>query len=191
MTLLDRAAGLALAIAALGATMWLSNAPITVHASPEAMLRLAWSALPERVERCRQRSESELAALPPHMRQPFACEGTSAQYRLAVTIQGAGSWEQTVQGGGLRHDRRLYVMRELVMPAGEVLIDVRFDRVDGSGVQPASPGDTRNGRPGAETIPAHLELRQRLHVPPRAVVLVTYSPEQRALVTIRSPGSAQ
>ena len=60
MTIADRAAGAALGLAAMVALVWGANAPITVHGSDQAILRLAWSARPERIESCRQQSEEEL-----------------------------------------------------------------------------------------------------------------------------------
>jgi hypothetical protein len=87
MTWIDRTAGAALAVASLAGVAWLSRAPVTAHRSDEAVLRLAWSALPERIEECRERTPEELAQLPQHMRQPVVCEGTTATYRLQVRFE--------------------------------------------------------------------------------------------------------
>ncbi len=132
MTPRDRAAGLALVVVLMVGLVWASNAPMTTNPSPDPRLRLAWSARPERIEKCRQQSEEELARLPAHMRQPVACEGTTAEYRLQVRIEGALVADRVVRGGGLRRDRRLYVFEEIVLPAGEAAVDVTFDRVEAS-----------------------------------------------------------
>ena len=97
-----------------------------------------------------------------------------------------------VSRSGLRHDRRLYVFEEVLLPTGEAAVDVRFDRV-GSGQ--AGNVSKRNGEmasavaPGpvqrAESVPPHLAFAERLVFAPRAVILVTYSGERRALVAVR------
>ena len=185
MTIGDRVAGAALGLAAMAALVWGANAPITVHGSDHAILRLTWSARPERIENCRPQSEEELARLPAHMRQPVLCEGVSAQYRLTVRHEGNVVAERIVHGGGVRRDRRIYVFNELPLDPGDSSIEVRFDRLE-----PDSPGvpAAEKRHDAGETLPAHLVFDQRLRIQPREVILVTYSPERRALVGIR--GSA-
>jgi hypothetical protein len=155
---------------------------MTLRGSDQAILRLAWSARPERIERCRQQSEAELARLPAHMRQPVVCEGASAQYRLTVRDDGRLVAERVVHGGGLRQDRRLYIFQEVPLNPGDRRIEVRFERLD------SESADTGNPQSGGETIPAHLAFDQRVRVSPREVVLVTYSPERQALVDIQGVG---
>ena len=180
MTVLYRAAGLALGLAATASIARGSHVAMTLHGSDQALLRLAWSARPERIERCRQQSEEELARLPAHMRQPVSCEGVNAQYRLTVRDEGRLVMERVVRGGGLRQDRRLYVFHELPLAPGDRRIEVRFDRVDSGG------SESVDHQSGGETVPAHLALDQRVRVGPREVILVTYSPERQALVGIQA-----
>ena len=199
MTIGDRVAGAALGLAALAAIVGGARAPVTVHGTEGAILRLAWSARPERIENCRRQSDEELARLPAHMRQPVVCEGVSAQYRLTVRREGRVVADQIVRGGGLRQDRRIYVFHELPLDPGNSSIEVRFDRVepDSPGVPGAEKrpedgeraGDTdgdwgrsANRQDVGATVPAHLVFDQRLRIQPREVILVTYSPERRALV---------
>ncbi len=130
VTRLDRALGLAAAVAATAGIAWASSIRVTPHASQDAVLRLAWTARPERVEDCRPQSEEALEKLPPHMRQAVICEGTTASYRLEVRREGAVIVDQVVRGGGLRHDRPLYVFRDILLPAGEAAVSVRFVRID-------------------------------------------------------------
>jgi hypothetical protein len=173
---------------------------MTVHDSEQAMLRVAWSARPERIERCRQQSDEELARLPAHMRQPVVCEGVSAQYRLTVRRDGQILADETVHGGGLRQDRRIYVFHELAIDPGEAAIEVRFDRIDADtprGVaEPradAAESEDRDGRPQrraasapGETVPPHLVFAQHLRIRPREVILVTYAANDRALVGLQA-----
>jgi hypothetical protein len=193
MTRRDRTAGIALAVAVLAGLVWASNAPMTTNRSPDARLRLAWSARPERIEKCRQQSEEELARLPAHMRQAIACEGTTAEYRLQVRHEGALVAERVVRGGGLRRDRRLYVFEEFLLPAGEATVDVRFDRVDLS--EPGAAADERDHEKAErrETltpaqrgeVPPHLSLARRLHFSSREVILVTYDSDRQELVAVQ------
>ena len=180
MTMLYRTVGLALGLAATASVVRGSYVAMTLHGSDQAILRLAWSARPERIERCRQRSAEELARLPAHMRQAVSCEGTSAEYRLTVRDEGRLVAESVVRGGGLRQDRRLYVFQELPLTPGDRRIEVRFDRLDDGG-----PESVKH-QPAGETVPAHLVLDQRVRVGPREVILVTYVPERRTLVGIQA-----
>ena len=182
MTILRRATGVALGFAAMAVIVRGAYVPMTLRGSDQAILRLAWSARPERIERCRQQSEAELARLPAHMRQPVVCEGASAQYRLTVRDEGRLVAERVVHGGGLRQDRRLYIFQELPLDPGDRRIEVRLDRLDPEGA------DSGNRQSGGEIIPAHLTFDQRVRVRPREVVLVTYSPERQALVDIQAFG---
>jgi hypothetical protein len=191
MTLGDRSAALAVTAVVMAVLAWASVAPMPVHGSADAVLRVAWSARPERVERCRERSAEELESLPAHMRQPVACEGAAAEYRLTVTRNGLAVVDRLVRGGGLRHDRRLYVLEEIPMLPGEVTIDVRFDRLGtdaggASGVGAArAAGPAERAVPQGESVPPQLALTERLSVREREVVLVTYSAERRSLVVVR------
>jgi hypothetical protein len=194
MTRLDQIFGAALAAALMAGMVWASNAPLTAHRSPDSILRLAWSARPERVEDCRQRSPEELARLPQHMRQPIVCEGTTAEYRLQVRIDGRLVADRVVHGGGLRRDRRLYVFEEVALPPGEAAIDVRFDRIQTgqpatAGAGSAVPHPAQQPTPAQRgEVPAHLSVEQRLRFASREVILVTYDSDRRQLI-IRGLGT--
>jgi hypothetical protein len=128
-------------IVSLGAALALtlvSAAPFRVNAAPDAKLRVAFSARPERIEDCRTLSADELANVPQHMRQAVVCEGRAATYRLEVRRDDSLLVGALLHGGGLRHDRRLYVLRELPVPSGRGTIDVRLVRTDTVAAQPDS-----------------------------------------------------
>ena len=178
---LDRTIGGAIALAAMAAIVWASNAPMTIHGSSQGVLRLAWSARPERVEVCREQSAEELAKLPAHMRQPLVCEGTSARYRLTVWHEGRLIADRTLHGGGVRQDRRLYVFQELPLDPGPTSIAVTVDRID----DPGGIVSARANQPFAiETVPPNLTFAGRVTIGPREVLLITYSPDRRALMAI-------
>jgi hypothetical protein len=149
------------------------------HPTPDALLRLAWSARPERVEDCRQRSDAELAQLPQHMRQAVVCDGTTAEYRLQVRVGGTLAVDRIVHGGGLRHDRRLYVLEELPVAPGDTAVAVRFDRLGAGGSPPGSGTEAR-----VESVPPHLSFERHVVFSPRQVVLITYAAEAQGLVSL-------
>lgn len=218
MRLVLRAAGVAIAFGLLLAMTWASTAPLRVTTSDDAILRLSLGARPERIETCRRQSDEELEKLAPQMRQRVICEGVTARYRLSVRRNGQLLHEQVVRGGGLRHDRRLYVSRDLhVRPGpGVVAVDlVRIDTVvareeheeedEGEEEEHARrehrergdelPGVVMPGRRQREAeererrrvedVPAELHLEVEAALEPREVLLVTYDPVSRRLVSTR------
>jgi len=146
------------------------------------------------------------------MRQAVVCEGTTASYRLEVRYHGEVIAQQVVRGGGLRHDRPLYVSRDIQLPPGDADLSVKFVRVDaqaspaasdrshsersagsppGSGAPPDVMDPDRRRREGEErrhsreeTIPPRLSLERRLHFASRRVILVTYDSERREFVIV-------
>ena len=206
LSLRARIAGAAVAMAGAVGVVHGSHVPVSLDTGPDAVLRVAWSARPERVETCRTLSDSALDALPEHMRQRTVCEGASARYHLEVRRDERVIATAELRGGGLRGDRQLYVFRELAIPSGTSDIAVRLVRLD-STVSPDStdadaehrPDDagrrTTRGRPEADgsrsrrladMVPARLELRERVTLAPREVLLVTYDAESRRLRSVRS-----
>ena len=207
-------------IVAMGAMLALtlaSAAPFRVNALPEARLRVAFSARPERIETCRTPSESELANLPAHMRQGVVCEGTTATYRLEVRRDDSLVATALLRGGGLRHDRRLYALHELTVPSGRSTIDVRLARVDSGVARPSreshdaddhdrderaerlngerrsrdddafSRDEDEHRRRVADEVPPRLTLRDTVTLRPREVLLVTYDQATHRLRTVRGP----
>jgi hypothetical protein len=180
-----------LAVGSAAALAALSQVPYTPVAGPEALVRLSWRARGERVENCRELSADELRSLPRHMRQERVCEGTTAEYRLRVEVNGEPRVSQAVQGSGEVQVRPLYIYRELALPPGRHRIRVAFERVgppgsdlDDEGEEDESDDDgaSRGRRAREAAVPRRLELERTLHLSPREVVLVTYDPEHRELV---------
>ena len=181
-----RAVGAGAGLAAAVALNGLSTVPITVHRGADGMVRVAWSAPPERIERCREQSAEELARLPAHMRQPVVCEGVSAGYELVVRIDGRDRAQQLLHGGGLRQDRRVYVFSEVPVPPGAAEIEVLFDRIDAGQPPSGTAGGVANER-AAAALPPHLVFKEHTSVRGREVILITYEPRQRRLVAVRNP----
>jgi len=196
MTVPARVLGAALAGVAALALAAASAVPLRVHPTSDAMLRVAFSARPERIETCRTLGAEELAEVPQHMRQSEVCEGATARYRLDVRRADTLLASAELRGGGLRHDRRLFVLHELRVPSGRSTIEVRLSRLDSI----AAPVDTapvalddRSGRETgerrrrmADEVPASLVLRETVTLAPREVLLVTYDQDARRLRAVRS-----
>jgi hypothetical protein len=207
-----RAAGAALAAGGVLALAWASTAPLAASRAPDALVRLSWGARPERIERCVTQSDEELTKLLPQMRQRVVCEGTTATYRLEVRRDGALVASGVVRSGGLRHDRELYVFREIPVPAGRSTLMVRFARLDSVPAEldqrsnrPDS-GDTLRGVIGPdrarreaderrrlreEAVPSTLVLDTTVTLGAREVLLVTYDPDGRQLRAVRREPSPQ
>jgi len=212
-----RAAGVAIPFGLLLAMTWASTAPLRVTTSEDAILRLSLGARPERIETCRRQSDEELEKLAPQMRQRVICEGVTARYRLSVRRNGQLLHEQVVRGGGIRHDRRLYVSRDLHVRPGRGVVTVDLVRIDTvvardeheEEEEEEEEHDRREHReredelPGVvmpgrrqreaeererrrvEDVPAELHLEVEATLEPREVLLVTYDPVSRRLVSTR------
>ena len=174
----DLLIGLLFALAATYGIAWASRVRMAPYPSSDAMLRLAWSARPERIEQCRSLTDDEMAARPQHMRQAMLCEGAAATYRLEVRVDDVLVAEQVVHGGGLRRDRRLYVLREVPVRPGTARVEVRFTRVE-------SPDPRSSPLVRPEFVPPRLVLQQQVRLEPRHVLLVTYDAERRGLVAVQ------
>jgi hypothetical protein len=180
----------ALAAGSVAAVAGLSQVPWTPEPGSEAVVRLSWRARGERVEVCRDLSPEELAKLPQHMRRERVCEGTTAEYRLRVELDGDRTVDEPVRGSGAVQTRPLYVYRELTLPPGEYTVKVVQERV---GPEPSDADEDdaeADERPGGEAaVPRSLGLERTIRLRPREVVLVTYDAERRALVLKARPPS--
>lgn len=195
MTALNRLTGVAAAGLVTWGMVWASNVSISPHSTTHAVLRLAWRARPERIEVCTAAPADVQASLPVHMRQTQVCEGTTASYRLEVRRGDALVSSETVRGGGLRHDRPLYVFRELPIAPGAVEISVRFTRIESVApgqpsaeeTEPHAAASRTPGRELLQAVPASLALERHLDVRPGEVMLVTYDPDRRELLAVSAP----
>lgn len=178
----ERIPGAVLAALAVVGMTWLSRAPLSSTRTTDSVLRLAWRARPERIERCVAQSPEALAALPAHMRQPLVCEGISASYRLEVRRDGDVVADHLVTAGGLRRDRPLYVFFEIPLPEGEATIAVRFTRVEASAMQDA---EQTLREELTEAVPAELTWERRLSSAPGQVHVLSYDPERRVLFEVQ------
>lgn len=186
-----RLVGAAVAVVSVAALGALSQLPYTPEPGPEALLRLSWRARGERVETCRELSEEEQRNLPQHMRRERICEGTTAEYRLRVKVDGERRVDGPVQGSGEVQVRPLYVYREIAVPPGEHRLEVTLERLAQTRTEAGAEEkeeeeddredrDRRRAREAA--VPRRLALERVVRLGPRQVLLVTYDSERRELV---------
>ena len=183
-----RILGATLASVALLAMAWGSTAPLGTGTADDAIIRVSLAARPQRIESCRTLSDEELAQVAPQMRQRVVCEGTTARYRLTLERNGTTLVSRLLRGGGLRHDRRMYVLQDVRVPAGESALRVRIERLDTVPVADSVPSqsavDPRDRRSARDAVmPPRLDLDEDVRLVAREVVLISYDPESRELVT--------
>lgn len=198
-----RTVGTAVAVLSAAALRWSTVAPWPTRAAERdaAQMRLSLSARPERIERCRQLSDEELAKLPAHMRLRTECEGFSASYQLTLTVDEDRLVVDTLRGGGLRKDRPIHLYREYELQPGSRRLRIEVNRIDDNTNATADSAATGSGQPAdtlmggraererderarraAEAMPARLKLDTLLTVAARRVVLVTFDNSTRRLV---------
>lgn len=204
-----RALGVAVAVLAAMVLRWssaMSSGTRTAREQP-AQLRLSLSARPERVERCRELSDDELAKLPAHMRLRTQCEGYSARYMLTIGLDERRLTIDTLRGGGLRHDRPLHVFLEHDVTPGQQRVVVEVTRIDerttlnaadtGSASREAVSDTLLGGRAErerdertrrvAEAMPPRLVLDTTMTFAPGGVVLITFDQNTRRLTMRKEP----
>lgn len=197
---LRKAAGVVVAVGVLLMLRAGSLAPTRIASAGASVLRLSWSARPERIETCRRLTDAEMAALPAHMRLRWQCEGHYARYLLTVTVDQRVIVRDTVRGGGLRHDRPLHLFREYAMAPGAHGIAVRLARLDSSSaLDSAAVGagtaaadrehrETQERRVRrAEALPPVIALDTATSVTAGHVLLVTYTDTDRRLTLRGAP----
>jgi len=187
----------------LAALAALSAVPYREPGAGDAVLRLSWRVRGIRVQECRTLTPEQLEKLPPHMRRPEVCEGRIAPYRLHVRVDGRVLQDTLVHAAGAREDRPVYVFREFRVAPGVHRVALLFVREGGRGkgrgegkgggeegerqdeppTRDEAHGGERRERNGES--PARLELEADVSLEAGDVALITYDPQQRALVLRR------
>ena len=177
-----------------------SATPVPQPSANLAQLRVSWRARPERIEVCRTLSAEELAKREEHMRQRVECTGRFATYDLRVDTDGRTLHQSVVRGAGLRHDRPLYVLREIEIAPGVHRVHVSFVRRETTDndaaafARVASPdADTGlfAGRAQREAI--EHERRARAAIPPTLTLdtTLTFAAGRVVVVTFGPDGGLQ
>ena len=182
-------------------------APVATPRRGASRLRLSWSARPERIESCRTLSDEELAEREEHMRQRVECTGQFATYALRVEADGRTVHESVVRGAGFRHDRPIFLLREIDLPPGQHVLRIRFIRRehtddDAAAYEHVKRTDSDTGlfagraereavehvRRARAAIPARLELDTTLVFERNRAIVVTLDGERRVLRVLDGQG---
>lgn len=115
-----RYVGQALAYAAFaGVIGYFSTSPAYVHfPADQALIRLSLRHAGQLKDKCRERSDAELAQLAPNMRLRMDCSRGRSPVRVQLEMDGKALYQETLQPSGLSHDGASTVYRRLPVSAG-------------------------------------------------------------------------
>ncbi len=124
----------ALAALLLAPMVFASRAPSRAVAPGAPMLVVSFKHPGEASQRCRKRTDEELAGLPPHMRQPEVCERGRSAVRRRVRVDGEVVHEQSYAPAGLARDGTSIALERLAVAPGRHEVEVALeDREDAEG----------------------------------------------------------
>lgn len=104
-----------------------STSPAYTHLAPgQALLKLSFSHGAQRVGECRDRSDEELAKLPPNMRIRQDCPRERAPVIVELELDGARLFRESLPPSGLSRDGSASVYRRFVVPAGTHRVAARL-----------------------------------------------------------------
>ena len=106
---------------------YFSSSPAYTHLAPgQALLKLSFSHGAQRVGECRDRSDEELAQLPPNMRIRQDCPRERAPVIVELEMDGAPLYREALPPSGLSRDGPASVYRRFVVPAGTHHLSARL-----------------------------------------------------------------
>lgn len=173
------ALGVVLAVGGMLALGALSQIPYQPEEATHAVIRLAWRARGVAVEECRTLTPEELEKVAVHMRRTEVCEGRTLPYQLRAVVDGDVQVDETIEAGGARADRPLFVLHDLPVAPGSHNVEVTFTRE-------RAPAETTDSM---EVTPARLELDRSIDVAPGQIVLVTYDPDTKTMILQDAPAT--
>jgi hypothetical protein len=89
-----------------------------VTAPEEALVRVSFSHAAQRLQACRQRTDAELAKLPPNMRLREDCPRERAPTHFQLEIDGQVMVDRMIAPSGLSRDGPATLYARLTVPAG-------------------------------------------------------------------------
>jgi hypothetical protein len=106
---------------------YFSTAPAYTHLAPgQALLKLSFSHGAQRVGECRERSDEELAKLPPNMRVRQDCPRERAPVIVELEMDGVRLYRESLPPAGLSRDGSASVYHRFVVPAGTHRLSARL-----------------------------------------------------------------
>lgn len=130
-----RYAGQALAYAAfIGVIGYFSTSPAYVHfPADQALIRLSLRHAGALKDKCRERSDAELAQLAPNMRMRLDCSRGRSPVRVQLEIDGRILYQETLQPSGLSHDGASTVYRRIPVSVGQHTLVASLNDNGGTG----------------------------------------------------------
>jgi hypothetical protein len=112
---------------------YFSSAPVFVHLpADQALLRLSIAHAGERKQACRERSQEELAKLPPNMRAAQDCPRQRSPLLVELEIDGRLAYRSEAVPAGAQRDGLATLYHRLPIAAGSHRVVVRMrDRPQG------------------------------------------------------------
>ncbi|MBT3306307.1 MAG: hypothetical protein HN377_07455, partial [Alphaproteobacteria bacterium] len=107
--------------------------PYAYNSDGAAQLKLSLSHPGQRKVKCRQRTQKELAKLPPNMRAPKSCPRERWPVHVAIDIDGKTIMRESAAPNGLSHDGPSIFYRVQPMTAGKHTLALRLRERDGDG----------------------------------------------------------
>ena len=123
MTRARQVVGAALAVAALGALVLLSQVTWQSSDPDAAELRLSWRIPAPSYRQCRPPTEAELSGVLPHMRPSEVCADTAIPFRLTIRLNGDTLRSEPVTRSGSRA-RTITIFSSLAISPGSHALDV-------------------------------------------------------------------
>ncbi len=106
---------------------YFSTAPVYIHLQPDqAVLKLSFTHGAQRVGECRERSDEELAKMPPNMRIRQDCPRQRAPVIVELELDDALLLHAILPPSGLSGDGSASVYRRFVIPAGQHRLSARL-----------------------------------------------------------------
>jgi hypothetical protein len=95
-----------------------TSPPYRVTEPGEALVRVSFSHAAQRLQACRQRTDEELARLPPNMRLREDCPRERAPTHFQLEIDGQVMMDRVIAPSGLNRDGPATLYSRLAVPAG-------------------------------------------------------------------------
>ena len=99
----------------------------------EALVRVSFSHAAQRLQECRQRSDEELAKLPPNMRLREDCPRERAPTHFQLEIDGQVMVDRLIAPSGLSRDGPATLYSRIRVPAGRHSLVARLNDTPGAG----------------------------------------------------------
>jgi hypothetical protein len=104
-----------------------TSPPYRVTAPDEALVRVSFSHAAQRLQACRQRTDEELAKLPPNMRLREDCPRERAQTHFQLEMDGQVIVDRVIAPSGLNRDGPATLYSRLPVTAGRHSLVARLN----------------------------------------------------------------